>query len=358
MSQSPSGDTPTGADLRAYTALVSECTGAAGLSTAQRVTGVVSATPRSTTLRVELDDGPQTYAFKFVEAPAEPSAKGDGPDVAYLRAVVENEAAVLAGLREHTRDLLVASCATERRSWVMTRWLPGPSASQEARALRTRLQGPDEADVRAAQCALLALIGDAFDTVSALHGAGYTHGDLQPMHLLQDEKPGGGGPPLALIDFGLARRVRGAPRIPYRGALAHFAAPEVAAAMAVGSRDINYDPLCEVYSAASVAFVLYAGKTTTDYGGGDDPKSVPFLEQLARIADPNGASRRSFASAGAPPFPELEAVLERCLAPERSARCPSLADAAADLRRLRSAAEDVVSGVGQVFCHGPANLGA
>lgn len=307
----------------AYAPVVRVCLGerADGL----RVAAVASATPRATTLRLESvdPDRPGAYAFKYVE----PLPDALEAEFGYRRLTVENEVAVLDDLREYNGGLLVDSGSMPGRSWLRTRWLSGPSVGQGARQTRARFRDPNSRT--AAKQELLALIYAVFKTVADLHERGYTHGDLQPAHFLID------GDRLALVDFGLARGP-GALPVPYRGALVHFVSPEVAAGMRAKSEDIPYDTLAEVYSAGAVAFHVYTGNTATDYGAGPGTDKPPFAEMLARI-EQGGEARRTFAAAEAPPFPELEGVLERCLARDRAARWPTIRAAADALKPLARA---------------------
>lgn len=322
MSQGPDSGTDEDAQ-RSYAVIVTECLGdrAAQL----RLADVVSATPRSVTLRLESEDTTRSFAFKFVgQPPVEPTdlLTDTAPSLFYPRAMIENEAEMLAQLQAFTDTLLVEAGRSEDRSWVMTRWLAGPSAARLARQWRSHLNG-GEGERRAdeARRELLALICAVFEKVAALHEIGYVHGDLQPAHFVYEDAltTTESAPRLALIDFGLARSLDH-PGLPYRGALVHFTAPEVAAALRTGAEDIPYDARTEIYSAASVAFHLYTGQTSTDYGNPNEQRS--YDDTLARIA--SGESRRTFATASAPAFPELEEILEECLSLDRASRCLSL----------------------------------
>ena len=158
-------------------------------------------------------------------------------------------------------------------TWLLMRWLAGAPAD---RWWRTSQQNPD----------VFALMAKR---VTAIHALDQVHGDLQPAHFLIAEDD------VAIIDFGLAHRPGS---FNYRGAMIHFMAPEIAAAL-VGGKPVLLDPLAEVYSFAAVVYFIVTGELPTVY------KGTSVAEKLQSIAH-DGCIKRD----------ELEAQL-----PEKTARC-------------------------------------
>lgn len=234
---------------------------------------------------------------------------------------IEREAKILKELNEFTGNMYSFSGKNDALIWVATKWMEGQSVGQLSKVCRVNYSDRDKAE-------LLRLIIRIIEKVSDLHEHTYLHGDLQPAHFLLDAEDS-----LHLLDYGWAKQMD--EEVIYKGALVHYCAPEIAAKILEGQENIAYHQASEIYSAASVAVLLYTGKTSTYYGT-HDYQSVSYEERLRFIAE-EGASN-SFEHSEAPDFPELEAILNWCLEFSIEKRCPSLNEALGKLRGLQKKA--------------------
>lgn len=219
---------------------------------------------------------------------------------------VAHEAKVLKDLADFTNQLRVASGRFGETDWLLLRWLEGRSAYRYASELR-------EVNVKEG---MLELFVAMFRKLADLHALGYLHGDLQPDHFRSSNRGD-----LWLLDYGLTHKPGSG--FPYQGALVHFSAPEVCRAQLDGLKKVPYDASTELYSLASVAFFLYTNQLSADYGSADI-RRVPLAKKRECIAR---GERRSFAEVSAAPWPGLEAVLDRCMAPEPAKRYGSIGKA-------------------------------
>jgi serine/threonine protein kinase len=128
----------------------------------------------------------------------------------------------------------------------------------------------------------------ASDVLRALHSVGWRHADLQGAHILLPDEGG-----VHLIDFALAQGPAGMeikPQIPYRGALAHLTAPEVAAEIlqTIDSKHITLTFEAEVYTFGAILFAAWTRQWPCEYG--KDSRELTLTDIYAVIADP--VSRR------------------------------------------------------------------
>jgi len=256
----------------------------------------------------------ERYALKVIDT----AATERKADITRDRArALHHEIEVLRKLPEAVGDLYVESGELGSVIWLLTRWVDGEPASEMAKPLRDR---PFTLDTQSMWLSLLLAIAEA---VAGFHCRGYVHGDLQPVHCIS-----GADGRVRLLDFELTHRP-GDQDIEFRGGLVHFNAPEVALGMVQRFERVPFDVPAEVYTLGSVLFFLFTGQTSTGYGT-LDYKSVPMDAKLEMIGR---GDRNSFREAGAPEFPELELILNECMARDPGDR---LSDAEAVAERLRA----------------------
>ncbi|MEL6683143.1 MAG: hypothetical protein AAFQ09_10935 [Pseudomonadota bacterium] len=176
-------------------------------------------------------------------------------------------------------------------NWLLMRWLPGAPADRWWR-------GPEKTtDIFAVMA----------QRVTAIHALGQVHGDLQPAHFLIADND------VAMIDFGLAHRPGS---FKYRGAMIHFLAPEIAAAL-VNDKPALLDPLAEVYSFAAVVYFIVTGKLPTPYPGASGKEKLQSIAQ-------NGCKTPEALAEHLPA--QIAQCFGKCLSHSRAERIQSMDD--------------------------------
>ncbi|MER6841967.1 protein kinase domain-containing protein [Streptomyces platensis] len=142
-----------------------------------------------------------------------------------------------------------------------------------------------------------------------MHTAGWAHADIQPTNTLITHDGHA-----AVIDYALACGPDGPPRLPYRGALTHTTAPEIAAAILSTPADthIQTQPAADIWSLGASLFWCGTGHRPIPY---DD--TTDRMEKLAVIAKATTTALRNVRPW---PFPELEDTVTACLAPDPADR--------------------------------------
>jgi serine/threonine protein kinase len=214
------------------------------------------------------------------------------------------EAQRLIELPEITGELYLGHGEIGSITWLLRRWIDGVTATDHTSTIRSQPLS------LAAKWQFVDDLCQMLKKVIRLDDLGYLHGDLQPRHFIIDAQG-----TFRLIDLEMAVRKDEFEPL-YPGALIHFVSPETAREMLVDNQHIPLDPLSEIYSFAAVAFTLYTGQPPTMCGEAKEER-VSFEQRLQAIVQ---GRNKSFAQAGATPFPELEQILLRCLAPERGQR--------------------------------------
>ncbi|MFF8563284.1 hypothetical protein ACF06I_30745 [Streptomyces albidoflavus] len=150
-----------------------------------------------------------------------------------------------------------------------------------------------------------------------MHAAGWAHADVQPTNtLITDEGAA------AVIDYALACGPGDGPRLPYRGALTHTTAPEIADAPLSTTADthIQAEPSVDICGLGASLFWCWTGQRPVAYG--DDTPRGDKLKAIVAGAMLSLDDVRPWV------FPEFEKVIRACLIPAPEDR-PGAADVAA-----------------------------
>jgi serine/threonine protein kinase len=182
----------------------------------------------------------------------------------------------------------------DQRSWLTLRWIDGITLWT---ALEPAHRGDDSPR---AQRSLLARTASAARELAELHAAGWTHGDLQPDHLIYQ------GELTRLIDLACAQGPADVPYYPHRGGLAHTTAPEIAARILASGQHVATTPQADMWSLAASLWWSWTRTTPIAY-------TDPGAGRAALLAD-IAAVRRTAASARPWPFPAFEDIMMACLA--------------------------------------------
>ncbi|MFD6121298.1 protein kinase domain-containing protein [Streptomyces hydrogenans] len=157
--------------------------------------------------------------------------------------------------------------------------------------------------------------------LARLHAVGWAHADVQPTNALvaADGR-------VEVIDYALACGPDDRPCLPYRGALTHTTAPEIAEAVLLTPDDahVRATPEADVWGLGASLHWCWTGRRPVAYEDGDDRAvKLAAIASGARVPLPEVRPWR---------FPEYEAVIAACLAPVPEER-PSTAEVVALLSR-------------------------
>ncbi|MEV0535489.1 hypothetical protein [Kitasatospora sp. NPDC050463] len=202
-------------------------------------------------------------------------------------------------------------------SWLAMRWIDGTSLWD---ALEPAHRGHD---TPAGRRAILTAAAEAAEALAELHAAGWTHGDLQPDHVVFEDQA------VRIIDLACAQGPVAVPFYVHRGGLAHTTAPETAALILDSTDHITTTPEADVWSLAASLFWSWTRLPPTDYR---DPQA----RRPELLADTAAGRHRDLAAARPWPFPAFEQAIRTALAHDPRQR-PS-ADTLA--RLLRAALAD------------------
>lgn len=219
--------------------------------------------------------------------------------------IARREAARLAALGGRCAPQLIETSLDGDEPWIAMAWCHGISA--DAAADEARMSPPATQRLRIGE--VLRAVGDAYAT---LHAEGIVHGDVHGGNCLIDRDGRA-----TLVDFGLARDTRRDPRDhPDRGGVFAYFEPEYARAALANEPPPEATFASEQYAIASLLFRFCTGLHHLDF----DPSQERAWRQL--VGDPP----RSFDACGAPPWPALEAVLQRALAKDAAERFETTRD--------------------------------
>jgi serine/threonine protein kinase len=198
----------------------------------------------------------------------------------------------------------------ETRSWLTLRWIDGTSLWD---TFEPAYRGDDSATSRRR---MLTLAADAATELAALHAAGWSHGDLQPDHIIREDGK------TVIIDLACAQGPADVPFYPHRGGLAHTCAPEIAEAILTTDEHVSTTPEADVWSLGASLWWSWTRTTPITYDGPATKRAA----QLASIA----AIRRTLATARPWPFPAFTDLVMACLAADPADR-PTTRELAAGL---------------------------
>jgi len=221
--------------------------------------------------KVELENSRLLLALKY----ATDNTDDQGVQ-ASARLLAGREAAVLRHIDK--TGYLYASGETDRGTWVALSWIDAPTLAQRWRTFRET--GSTTGMISAAVATWL-----ASDALKTLHASGWRHGDLQAAHILIPDNGHA-----CLIDFALAQGPTGTsiqPDAPYRGALAHLTAPEMASQIlsTPDMKNLELSFAAEVYTFGAVLFAAWTKQWPRDYQA--DPRELSLPQIYERICDPD-----------------------------------------------------------------------
>ena len=237
------------------------------------------------------------------------------------RRAIQQEAAVLQYLDGSVAPQVLTRGLFDGRPFLICEWCAGVDAEALAGRWRDRPQGTG------ARKQILALARTIAEAYARLHSQGVLHADVHAGNLLVDREGR-----VQLIDFGLSGYLAEGP-VPYRGGVPFFQAPETARALARGE-GASLSLASEQFSVAALLYRLFTGYPYRDFD----------LERKAQLRQAAEAGMRPFRHRNRPPWPAVEATLERALDPDPDRRFPDMADlafaleaeAAGPLPRLRA----------------------
>ncbi|WKX70921.1 protein kinase [Streptomyces sp. XD-27] len=201
----------------------------------------------------------------------------------------------------------------EGGQWLAVRWLDGVPLWHALALAR----GP-EGNRPSVRPWLLAIARSWAQRLAGLHAAGWAHADVQPTNTLVDAET------VHLIDYALACGPAEGRRVPYRGALTHTTAPEVADAVLSTSADthIQARPEADVWGLGASLFWCWTGQRPVAYE--DTVDRMAKLQAIARGRTVPLDNVRPWA------FPAFERIITACMATAPDQR-PSTAQVAAGL---------------------------
>ncbi len=220
---------------------------------------------------------------------------------------LDRERQILTLLDGEGAPRLLAAGEVEGRRWIALEWCSGVNAERAARELRHR--GPS------GRAALLDLCRKVSRAYARLHERGIHHGDVHSGNLLA-----GRDGSVHLLDFGYSRLDGDAGdlgRAP-RAGVPFFYEPEYAAAMRQERLPPPTSAAGEQYAVGALLYLMVAGAHYRDF-------SLEKHEMLRQIVE---EPPLPFVERGADAWPELEAVLARCLCKEPGERFSSMTELA------------------------------
>ncbi|WP_405980218.1 protein kinase domain-containing protein [Streptomyces sp. NBC_00158] len=267
-----------------------------------------------------LSDRRGSRAWKVTGPGGEAAVKADNPHDAAAR----DKTAEVAQEDDHLVRLTaagalepgyrIAAGAWGGGRWLAVRWADGKPLWHALAAARS-----PEGDQPAVRRHLLDAARTWAEQLGRMHAAGWAHADVQPTNTLVTADGHA-----AVIDYALACGPQDRPRLPYRGALTHTTAPEVAAALLTtpDTAHVQVEPPADVWGLGASLFWCWTGHRPVAYG--DDTDRLEKLEAIAKGITTDLADVRPWL------FPAFESTITACLAPDPADR-PTARDLAAHL---------------------------
>ncbi|MEU4954695.1 protein kinase domain-containing protein [Streptomyces lavendulae] len=267
-------------------------------------------TGEPTTIQL-LSDRRGSRAWKIQGPKGAVALKANDPDGDTAR----DKAAEMAQEDAHLRHLTAAGAlhpdyrvnagTWDGGRWLAVNWIDG-APLWRALALARGPEG-DRASVRPW---LTGIARTLTEHLARMHAAGWAHADVQPTNTLVTNAGHA-----AVIDYALACGPDdGHRRVPYRGALTHTTAPELATQIldTPAASHIQAQPPGDIWSLGASLFWCWTGQRPVPY---DD--DLDRLEKLAAIARGTTTALRDVRPW---PFPQFEAAITACLAPDPADR--------------------------------------
>ncbi|MFY4719141.1 protein kinase domain-containing protein [Streptomyces sp. LaBMicrA B280] len=195
--------------------------------------------------------------------------------------------------------------------WLAVRWIDGVPLW---RAL-SDTRGP-EGDRPSVRPWMLGIARTWAQRLARLHAVGWAHADVQPTNALVTRAG-----TTEIIDYALACGPDPTERLPYRGALTHTTAPEIADAV-LSTDDgthIQAAPSADVWGLGASLFWCWTGHRPVRYE--DDAKREDKLRAVAQGHSLDLNAVRPW------PFPEFEMLIASCMNADPAAR-PTAAELA------------------------------
>lgn len=194
--------------------------------------------------------------------------------------------------------------------WLAVEWVDG------APLWRALTPTREDTGTTAHRALLLRLAQTWAARLAPMHAAGWAHSDVQPTNTLVD--PDGAS---HVIDYALACGPDTA-RLPYRGALTHTTAPEIADAILSTTDDVHVqtNPAADIWSLGASLFWCWTGHRPGIYE--DDTPRPDKLRALAQ------GKLRDLQDVKPWPFPALEELIAACMTPDPDQR-PTAAEVTA-----------------------------
>ncbi|MFF3084112.1 hypothetical protein ACFVRB_03555 [Streptomyces nojiriensis] len=264
-----------------------------------------------------LSDRRGSRAWKITALGAALALKANAPDGANSR----DKARELAQEDDHLQVLAQAGAihsayridagGWERGRWLAVEWVDGAPLWHALAPTRE-----DTGNTVANRALILRVAQTWAARLAPMHAAGWAHADVQPTNTLVT--PDGGA---HLIDYALACGPDTA-RLPYRGALTHTTAPEIADAILATAADVHVqaEPPADIWGLGASLFWCWTGHRPGVYE--DDTLRADKLRAVAE------GKLHALSDVQPWPFPALEALIEACLAPDPAQR-PTAAEVAA-----------------------------
>ncbi|MEU7023740.1 hypothetical protein ABZ990_24210 [Streptomyces sp. NPDC046203] len=240
-----------------------------------------------------------------------------------------DKTAELAQEDDHLRRLVGAGALSaayrvdagtwEGGRWLAVRWIEGVPVWKAFAPARNR-----EGDHDVMRPRLRRIARSWAEELARMHAAGWAHADVQPTNTLIT-----GVGRAELVDYALACGPGGGPRLPYRGALTHTTAPEIAATLlsTADGAHVQAGPAADLWGLGASLFWCWTGRRPVSYGA--DAERSEKLRTIARGATISLPCVRPWQ------FPAFEEVITACLAPS-----PEDRPTAATLAALPALAED------------------
>lgn len=214
---------------------------------------------------------------------------------------ISREGQILRQLPNTFPDHYIDHGTHENTAWLLTHFAGEQHSANYAEKYRNTTDWPES---------FINLAVAITEKLSKAHNAGWLHRDIQPAHFILNEDG-----EITIIDWALAQNKEPIDSYPYKGALVHFAAPEVAAGMLRKEENIHYTPQSEIYALGATLYFLFTGQTPIDYGN-PDIKSVPFEKKLEAIIKGNFRGEIN--------IPDLDKIFQKCLAKSQENRFHNL----------------------------------